>query len=198
MVSFLWFNLKAEHLFSPRQSFVTCQRRLIVSSIRFFFISQNTTVYEQWSCPEFKSYLQNRSQILECNGQKSEANNIKMGVTQGWILGPSLLIIYIIDVLVQLFCSIMLLKNELCVVAVRLEECAARHGGLRAARDWRATLSGGEKQRMAMARMFYHRYRVLSCPPSHSHTPSLPPPHTNTYILLFWIFIWLIILKSCW
>ncbi|CAH0731701.1 unnamed protein product, partial [Brenthis ino] len=40
---------------------------------------------------------------------------------------------------------------------VRLDACAARLGGLHAVRDWRATLSGGEKQRVACARMFYHR-----------------------------------------
>ncbi|KAH9643957.1 hypothetical protein HF086_016507 [Spodoptera exigua] len=79
---------------------------------------------------------------------------------------------------------------------VRLDACAARHGGLGAVRDWRATLSGGEKQRMAMARMFYHRkyhthvlefdgcgnwsYRPLD-KDTHVTTalPSIAPPTTN-------------------
>lgn len=39
---------------------------------------------------------------------------------------------------------------------VSLGHVVAREG-LHVIRDWRNTLSGGEKQRMAMARLFYHR-----------------------------------------
>jgi hypothetical protein len=43
---------------------------------------------------------------------------------------------------------------------VQMEGVVEREGGWDAAREWRDTLSGGDKQKIAWARLFYHKPKV--------------------------------------
>jgi ATP-binding cassette, subfamily D (ALD), peroxisomal long-chain fatty acid import protein len=53
------------------------------------------------------------------------------------------------------------------LAAVSMEHVVAREGGWDSARDWREALSGGDQQRIAWCRLFYHKPMVrtswLSC-----------------------------------
>lgn len=45
-----------------------------------------------------------------------------------------------------------------------MENIVAREGGWDASREWREALSGGDQQKIAWARLFYHKPKVcLSC-----------------------------------
>merc|ERR1712093_963752 len=56
---------------------------------------------------------------------------------------------------------------------VQIEGIVEREGGWDAAREWRDALSGGDKQRIAMARLFYHAPELGITLMTVSHRPSL-------------------------
>jgi ABC-type uncharacterized transport system fused permease/ATPase subunit len=44
---------------------------------------------------------------------------------------------------------------------VQMESIVEREGGWDVTREWRDALSGGDKQKIAWARLFYHRPKVI-------------------------------------
>ena len=48
------------------------------------------------------------------------------------------------------------------LAVVQMEHIVEREGGWDAAREWREALSGGDQQKIAWARLFYHKPKV--CP----------------------------------
>jgi ATP-binding cassette, subfamily D (ALD), peroxisomal long-chain fatty acid import protein len=63
------------------------------------------------------------------------------------------------------------------LAAVGMEHVVAREGGWDAVRDWRAALSGGDQQRIAWCRLFYHRPMVRH---THAYTGHGADAHGST------------------
>ena len=53
---------------------------------------------------------------------------------------------------------------------VQMENIVEREGGWDAAREWREALSGGDQQKIAWARLFYHKPKVRRSPKSATPT----------------------------
>ena len=50
------------------------------------------------------------------------------------------------------------------LAVVQMEHIVEREGGWDAAREWREALSGGDQQKIAWARLFYHKPKVCVSP----------------------------------
>ena len=65
----------------------------------------------------FKSYLNDRRQIVVVNGHKSEIVCIKAGVPQGSILGPLLFVIYMNDIINSIESDILIFADDTSLFA---------------------------------------------------------------------------------
>jgi hypothetical protein len=64
----------------------------------------------------FKSYLCNRSQIVDVNGELSESMSITCGVPQGSILGPLLFLMYVNDMSASINCKLLLYADDSALI----------------------------------------------------------------------------------
>ena len=64
----------------------------------------------------FKSYLTQRSQLVEVEGTRSETRNVTCGVPQGSILGPLLFLIYVNDMQKAVNCKLLLYADDSCLL----------------------------------------------------------------------------------
>ena len=68
-----------------------------------------------------ESFLSDRYQRVVLNGQTSKWNKITAGVPQGSILGPLFFLIYINDLLSQLYCSPKLFSDDTSLLYITLK-----------------------------------------------------------------------------
>ena len=75
-----------------KKAFETISHRILIGKRHAYGLSQKSI---RW----LNSYLKNKRHIVDCNGYQSKQSHVPYGVPQGSILGPSLFIIYVNDLL---------------------------------------------------------------------------------------------------
>lgn len=77
-------------LLDIRKCFDTIDHHILLQKLEFYGIKNNEAAW-------FKSYLENRAQVVNLNGELSDKNYLSLGVPQGSVLGPILFMLYVND-----------------------------------------------------------------------------------------------------
>ena len=96
-------------LIDLRKAFDTVNHSIMCQKLEAIGFDQSTVAW-------FKSYLQNRTQLVNVNGVFSDKRNISCGVPQGSVLGPLLFNLYINDMQSSVSCKLMLYADDAALI----------------------------------------------------------------------------------
>jgi len=92
-------------LLDLQKAFDTVNHDILVLKLKALGVDE---ISLQW----FRSYLSDRKQIVQINGDFSDPCNVECGVPQGSILGPLLFLVYINDMEAVVNCKLMLYADD--------------------------------------------------------------------------------------
>ena len=96
-------------LIDLQKAFDTIEHKLLLKKMNYIGYAESTI---NW----FKSYLADRTFVVEVNGELSKPGNLNCGVPQGSILGPLLFLLYVNDMPQSVSCDLLLYADDSCLV----------------------------------------------------------------------------------
>ena len=96
-------------LLDLQKAFDTVDHNILLSKLSALGLIQTSV---NW----FKSFLTQRSQLVEVDGTRSETRNVTCGVPQGSILGPLLFLIYVNEMENAVNCKLLLYADDSCLL----------------------------------------------------------------------------------
>ena len=96
-------------LIDLQKAFDTMDHEILLLKMKYLGFAESTI---SW----FRSYLEERTFLVDVNGVLSNPGNLTCGVPQGSILGPPLFLLYVNDMSQSVSCDLLLYADDSCLV----------------------------------------------------------------------------------